>query len=114
MPDTSPCDIRLELLKLATEGVKKVVVKLGDHAPVIVCDDGDVDAEATMMARAKFRAAGHACISLTRLYIQHAEMRLRQLVGTKADGVFESAWLRHRDQGQANQARCKAYDAAFS
>ena len=67
---TGSIPVGKQLLKLAAEGVKKVVMELGGHAPVIVCNDADVDAVASMMARAKFRSAGQACISPTRFYVQ--------------------------------------------
>ncbi|MFM0277231.1 NAD-dependent succinate-semialdehyde dehydrogenase [Paraburkholderia sediminicola] len=54
----------------ATHGLKKLVMELGGHAPMIVCDDVDVARIATMTANAKFRQAGQACISPTRFYIQ--------------------------------------------
>ena len=67
---TGSIPVGKQLLKLAAEGVKRVVMELGGHAPVVVCDDADVDTVASMMARAKFRSAGQACISPTRFYLQ--------------------------------------------
>ncbi|WP_153101862.1 NAD-dependent succinate-semialdehyde dehydrogenase [Paraburkholderia hayleyella] len=54
----------------AHNGLKKLVMELGGHAPMIVCDDVDVKRIATLTAQAKFRQAGQACISPTRFYIQ--------------------------------------------
>lgn len=57
------------LSKLAAAGMKKTTMELGGHAPVIVCEDADIDKAATMMARSKFRNAGQICITPTRFYI---------------------------------------------
>jgi succinate-semialdehyde dehydrogenase/glutarate-semialdehyde dehydrogenase len=59
-----------QLLKLAADGVKKVVMELGGHAPVIVCDDVNVEAIATATATMKYRNCGQACISASRFYVQ--------------------------------------------
>jgi succinate-semialdehyde dehydrogenase/glutarate-semialdehyde dehydrogenase len=45
-------------------------MELGGHAPVIVCDDADVEAAADMLVPFKFRNAGQVCISPTRFYVQ--------------------------------------------
>jgi acyl-CoA reductase-like NAD-dependent aldehyde dehydrogenase len=45
-------------------------MELGGHAPVIVCDDADVEKAADMLAPFKFRNAGQVCISPTRFYVQ--------------------------------------------
>lgn len=59
-----------QLMKCAADSMKKLNMELGGHAPVIVCDDAPVEKIATMLANAKFRQAGQACISPTRFYIQ--------------------------------------------
>jgi acyl-CoA reductase-like NAD-dependent aldehyde dehydrogenase len=50
--------------------MKRCTMELGGHAPVIVCDDADVDAAADMLCGFKFRNAGQVCISPTRFYVQ--------------------------------------------
>lgn len=67
---TGSIPVGKQLLKLAAEGVKKVVMELGGHAPMILCDDIDVERIAKMTALAKFRNCGQACISATRFYVQ--------------------------------------------
>lgn len=67
---TGSIPVGKQLLKLAADGVKRVVMELGGHAPVIVCNDADIEGTAVLMARAKFRSAGQACISPTRFYLQ--------------------------------------------
>jgi len=59
-----------QLAALAGQHMKRVTMELGGHAPVIVFDDADVTVAAKAMAASKFRNAGQACISPTRLLVQ--------------------------------------------
>ena len=59
-----------QLAGLAGSLMKRCTMELGGHAPVIVCDDADIDAAADMLAPFKFRNAGQVCISPTRFYVQ--------------------------------------------
>jgi acyl-CoA reductase-like NAD-dependent aldehyde dehydrogenase len=59
-----------QLAALAGSLMKRCTMELGGHAPVIVCDDADIDAAADMLAPFKFRNAGQVCISPTRFYVQ--------------------------------------------
>jgi succinate-semialdehyde dehydrogenase/glutarate-semialdehyde dehydrogenase len=54
---------------LAAEGVKRVTLELGGHAPVLVFDDADLDHAVELSAAAKFRNAGQVCISPTRFLV---------------------------------------------
>jgi succinate-semialdehyde dehydrogenase/glutarate-semialdehyde dehydrogenase len=58
------------LAGLAGSLMKRCTMELGGHAPVIVCDDADVEAAADMLVPFKFRNAGQVCISPTRFYVQ--------------------------------------------
>ncbi len=59
-----------QLAGLAGSLMKRCTMELGGHAPVIVCDDADVEAAADMLVPFKFRNAGQVCISPTRFYVQ--------------------------------------------
>ena len=59
-----------QLAALAGSLMKRCTMELGGHAPVIVCDDADIDTAADMLAPFKFRNAGQVCISPTRFYVQ--------------------------------------------
>jgi acyl-CoA reductase-like NAD-dependent aldehyde dehydrogenase len=50
--------------------MKRSTMELGGHAPVIVCDDADIDAAVKQLVPFKFRNAGQVCISPTRFYVQ--------------------------------------------
>ncbi len=58
------------LAGLAAQGVKKLTLELGGHAPVIVFADADIDAAVRQTVASKFRNAGQQCISPTRFYVQ--------------------------------------------
>jgi len=49
--------------------MKRVSMELGGHAPVIVCEDADIDLAVRSAGRAKFRNAGQVCISPTRFLV---------------------------------------------
>lgn len=57
------------LTTLASQHMTSVLMELGGHAPVIVCDDVDVTDAAVMSARRKMRNAGQVCTSPTRFFV---------------------------------------------
>ncbi|MFZ5726514.1 MAG: aldehyde dehydrogenase family protein, partial [Pseudomonadota bacterium] len=58
------------LMKLAADGVKRITMELGGHAPVLIFDDCDLEATLDRVVWQKFRNAGQVCISPTRFYVQ--------------------------------------------
>lgn len=60
------------LTELAARHMKPVLMELGGHAPVIVCDDVDPVATAVTSAIRKARNAGQVCTSPTRFYVQES------------------------------------------
>lgn len=59
-----------QLAALAGSHMKRVTMELGGHAPVIICDDADIDSAVKAMVGAKYRNAGQVCISPSRFYVQ--------------------------------------------
>jgi succinate-semialdehyde dehydrogenase/glutarate-semialdehyde dehydrogenase len=57
------------LLAQAAQTVKRASMELGGHAPVVVCEDADVDAAAAQCAVFKYRNAGQVCIAPNRFYV---------------------------------------------
>jgi len=49
--------------------MKRVTMELGGHAPVIVCEDADIEQAVKAAGAAKFRNAGQVCISPTRFLV---------------------------------------------
>ena len=58
------------LTEMAGRYMKPVLMELGGHAPVIVCDDVDPVTAAVTSALRKARNAGQVCTSPTRFYVQ--------------------------------------------
>lgn len=57
------------LTGLASDNMTPVLMELGGHAPVIVCEDTDVEAAARASAIRKMRNAGQVCTSPTRFFV---------------------------------------------
>jgi succinate-semialdehyde dehydrogenase/glutarate-semialdehyde dehydrogenase len=58
------------LMRLAADGVKRITMELGGHAPVLVFDDVDLPKVLDMLVAQKFRNAGQVCVAPTRFYVQ--------------------------------------------
>jgi acyl-CoA reductase-like NAD-dependent aldehyde dehydrogenase len=59
-----------QLAAMAGAHMKRATMELGGHAPVIVCDDADIDQAVNVLVPFKFRNAGQVCVSPTRFYVQ--------------------------------------------
>jgi len=60
------------LAGMAVQGMKRMTLELGGHAPVVVFDDINVDAVAKAAASAKYRNSGQVCTSPTRFYVHES------------------------------------------
>ncbi|WP_294253837.1 aldehyde dehydrogenase family protein [uncultured Sphingomonas sp.] len=67
---TGPEAVGKQLAALAAQNVTPVTMELGGHAPVIVCDDADIDAVVAFSVPNKYFNAGASCIGPTRFYVQ--------------------------------------------
>lgn len=67
---TGSTPVGQQLASLAGKYMKRSTMELGGHAPVIVCDDADIDSAVNVLAAYKFRNAGQICICPTRFYVQ--------------------------------------------
>jgi succinate-semialdehyde dehydrogenase/glutarate-semialdehyde dehydrogenase len=67
---TGSVPVGRRLAALAGQGLKRVTLELGGHAPFIVTNDADVELAAQMGAALKFRNAGQVCAAPTRFYVQ--------------------------------------------
>ena len=77
-----------QLAALAGSLMKRCTMELGGHAPVIVCDDADIDTAVDMLVPFKFRNAGQVCISPTRFSVQEgAYARFAERFVGKAQAV---------------------------
>ncbi|MGJ8625918.1 MAG: NAD-dependent succinate-semialdehyde dehydrogenase [Sulfitobacter sp.] len=60
------------LTTMASNHMTSVLMELGGHAPVIVCEDTDVQAAAISGAVRKMRNAGQVCTSPTRFFVHES------------------------------------------
>ena len=65
---TGSTTVGRHLTTLAAQHMTPVLMELGGHAPVIVCEDTDVEAAAISSAVRKMRNAGQVCTSPTRFF----------------------------------------------
>lgn len=66
---TGSTGVGKQLAALAGAHMKRVTMELGGHAPVIVCEDADLDLAVKSTGFAKFRNAGQVCIAPTRFMV---------------------------------------------
>ncbi|WCR12069.1 NAD-dependent succinate-semialdehyde dehydrogenase [Paracoccus stylophorae] len=84
------------LTTLASENMTRVLMELGGHAPVIVCEDTDVERAAITSAVRKYRNAGQVCTSPTRFFVhdsifdQYAENFVKRAAATTVGNGMEA------------------------
>ena len=71
---TGSTPVGKQLAAMAGQHMKRATMELGGHAPVIVCEDADVELAARAAGAAKFRNAGQVCISPTR-FLVHSSLK---------------------------------------
>lgn len=69
---TGSTSVGRHLTGLAAESDTRVLMELGGHAPVIVCEDTDVEKAAVAGAARKMRNAGQVCTSPTRFFVHES------------------------------------------
>ena len=66
---TGSTEVGKELIKRSADGVKRLSLELGGHAPLIVFPDADVAQVAQAAVIGKFRNNGQVCIAPSRFYV---------------------------------------------
>ena len=66
---TGSCDAGKMVYTACSQHLKKVTMELGGNAPVIVCEDADLELTAKQILIAKFRVSGQTCICANRFYV---------------------------------------------
>jgi acyl-CoA reductase-like NAD-dependent aldehyde dehydrogenase len=66
---TGSVPVGRHLAEMAAQHLKRITLELGGHAPVIVCQDADIDRTVNLMVQHKFRNAGQACLAPTRFFV---------------------------------------------
>lgn len=63
-----------QLAAMAGKSMKRVTMELGGHAPVVICEDADIELAVKTVGALKFFNAGQVCISPTR-FLVHESVR---------------------------------------
>lgn len=66
---TGSTEVGKELIKRSADGVKRLSLELGGHAPLIVFPDADIAQVAQAAVIGKFRNNGQVCIAPSRFYL---------------------------------------------
>src|SRR6201996_8942081 len=72
---TGSIPVGKSLAEMAGRYMKPVIMELGGHAPVIVCDDVDPATTAATSVTGKSRNAGQVCVAPTRFFVQESIYR---------------------------------------
>ena len=67
---TGSTEIGRIVARNAAATVKRVMMELGGHAPLIVFDDADLDRAVAIAIDAKFATSGQDCLAANRIYVQ--------------------------------------------
>lgn len=68
---TGSTSVGKNLISESADTVKHVSMELGGHAPVIVCEDADIDVAVDQTIASKFRNAGQTCICVNRVFVHN-------------------------------------------
>eukprot|EP01036_Dinobryon_divergens_P061478 gene61478-biopygen4045 len=71
---TGSTDVGKAMVRASADTLKRVTMELGGHAPVIVCEDADIDAVAALSVQVKFRNAGQVCVSPSRFFVHESRL----------------------------------------
>ncbi|TCK28044.1 succinate semialdehyde dehydrogenase [Ancylobacter aquaticus] len=69
---TGSTEVGRMVARNAATSMKRVVMELGGHAPLIVFDDADLDRAVDIAIDAKFATSGQDCLAANRIYVQRA------------------------------------------
>ncbi|MDG5790013.1 NAD-dependent succinate-semialdehyde dehydrogenase [Evansella sp. AB-P1] len=67
---TGSTEVGKLLIQQSANKVHNLSLELGGHAPMIVCDDADLDLAVEGVIASKFRNAGQTCVCGNRIYVQ--------------------------------------------
>ncbi|MCF8509815.1 MAG: NAD-dependent succinate-semialdehyde dehydrogenase [Rhodobacteraceae bacterium] len=111
---TGSTSVGIHLTEMAARSMTPVLMELGGHAPVIVCDDVDPVAAGVMSAVRKARNSGQVCTSPTRFFVmENSYEAFAHAFAARASQVRMGNGLdRETEMGPvANHRRIAALDA---
>ena len=102
---TGSTEIGRIVARNAMSSMKRLVMELGGHAPLVIFDDADIDRAVEIALAAKFATSGQDCLAANRIYVQRpiyqrfcqafAERVDRLRVGHGLDETVEIGPLMH-------------------
>ena len=69
---TGSTEIGRKIATRCASTMKRLVMELGGHAPLIVFDDADLDKAVEIAMAAKFATSGQDCLAANRIYVQRS------------------------------------------
>lgn len=91
---TGSTPVGKHLAGLAAQQMKPAILELGGHAPVIICDDADVENAAIASIKGKLNNAGQVCVAPTRFFIhEHVYDDFVRAMGREASKIKVGAAL---------------------
>ena len=69
---TGSTEVGRLLYRQSADTVKRLVMELGGHAPVLVFADGDMDKAVAEVMKAKWSTSGQDCLGANRIYVERA------------------------------------------
>ena len=69
---TGSTEIGRRIAARCASTMKRLVMELGGHAPLIVFDDADLDNAVEIAMEAKFATSGQDCLAANRIYVQRS------------------------------------------
>ncbi|HET8986651.1 MAG TPA: NAD-dependent succinate-semialdehyde dehydrogenase, partial [Trueperaceae bacterium] len=67
---TGSTEVGKILYRKSADTVKRISLELGGHAPLIVCDDADLEIAVREAIACKYRNSGQTCVCTNRIYVQ--------------------------------------------
>jgi aspartate-semialdehyde dehydrogenase len=69
---TGSTEIGRKIAARCASSMKRLVMELGGHAPLLVFDDADLDRAVEIAMAAKFATSGQDCLAANRIYVQRS------------------------------------------
>ncbi|MGQ2904192.1 MAG: NAD-dependent succinate-semialdehyde dehydrogenase [Neoaquamicrobium sediminum] len=69
---TGSTEIGRLIARQCASTMKRLVMELGGHAPLVIFDDADIDKAVRIAVDAKFATSGQDCLAANRIYVQHS------------------------------------------
>lgn len=85
---TGSTNVGKYLMREGSNQLKKLSLELGGHAPIIVCEDADLEKAASLALTSTFRNSGQTCICANRLYVDASVAEeFAHILKTKVDAL---------------------------